>query len=177
MVWLRWFLLGLVAGLGALGFIWRGSFGTGAVGSDFVARVNEAAVRRPSPDIFTVRDVTIGGDTRRSITMAQASRIAWDQVIPEGAWLDVSFGVPEEAGTTPAGGVRFRVGLSFDGHYEEFVTQVVDPHTDPADRHWRSVRVDLSPFAGRTVSLIFNTAPAGDTPALGAWAVLRLMAR
>jgi len=173
MVWLRWFLLGLVLGLGALGFIWRGTFGTDAVAVDFVARVDDAALRRPSPAVFAVRDVAIGGETRRSITMAQASRIAWDQVIPERAWLDVSFGVQEEAWTTPGPGVLFRAGLSSDGHYEEFLTQVVDPHTNAGDRQWRSVRVDLSAYTGRTVSLIFNAASAKNTPA--AWGALRLM--
>lgn len=181
MIWLRWFLLGLAIGLGVLGFSWRGASGAGAVATDFATRLDDATVRRPSAATFTVRDVSIGGDTRASIAAAHTSRIAWDQVMPDHAWLDVSLGVRQDAWTTPGSSVLFRVGLSFDGRYEELVTQVMDPHTQPADRRWRPVLVDLSAYAGRTVSLIFNTAPGQDGGTrlddVAAWGTPRLVVR
>lgn len=178
MVWWRWFLRGLVAGLAVLAFTWRGTFGPGRLVSDLIARTDEASVRRPNPGTFRVEDVTIAGETLRALVAAQESRIAWDLVVPEHAWLEIRFGIEESVWETPGRATLFRAGLSSNGRYEEFVTEVVDPHANPADREWQAVRMDLSPFEGRAVSLIFNTAPAGGAPGGGGiWGDIRLMAR
>ncbi|MDO8835195.1 MAG: hypothetical protein Q7V01_06345 [Vicinamibacterales bacterium] len=162
MNWFRWFLVGLVAGLGAIAG-WRAiTGGAESVGFDFAAQVESASVRRPAPEAFAVRDIAIGGVVRRAITVDQPSRIAWDFTLDHGARLEVFLALQEDAWTRSGDGVVFRVGISYDGRYEELLTQVVAPQVRAEDRRWVPVTLDLTPFAGRAVSVIFNTGAGPD---------------
>jgi hypothetical protein len=180
-VWLRWFLLGLVLGLGVLGGWWRLDHAQQGVAADFVRQFETARVRRPSPGVFPLGDVTIAGASKPSIAVQQPSRIAWDLTVPDNAWVEAEVGLQEEAWTLAGDGVLFRVGISLDGRYDELVTRVVNPFERAADRGWVPVAVDLSQYAGRDVSLIFNTGPGleGDNRAndLGVWGAPRLVTR
>lgn len=152
----RWLILGALTGVIALGVWWYVSAGGGTLAIDLVARF-DSAVRRPSPDVFVVQDITIGGTTKRAIAVNQASRITWTEEVPSSGWLDVSLGLREESWVRPGDGVLFRVGISRAGVYEELVSLVVNPFANPADRQWYPVLLDLSPYAGDTVEIIFNT--------------------
>ncbi|MEO6212527.1 MAG: hypothetical protein ABIP65_02760 [Vicinamibacterales bacterium] len=181
MPWLRWFSLGLILGLGVLGTWWRLNHATRGIATDFVQQFDGASLRRPGPNAFTVRDVTISGLSKPSITVQQPTRIAWDFTVPDNAWVEAELALQEEAWTLPGDGVLFRIGISLDGRYDELVTQVVNPLDRPDDRRWVPVAVDLSPYARRTVSLIFNTGPGseGDNRDndLGVWGAPRLVTR
>lgn len=152
----RWFILGALAGVLTLGAWWWLSTGGGTVAIDLMDRFPDA-VRRPSADVFAVQDIGIGGTTKRAIAVAQASRIIWTEVVPEDGWLEVSLGLREEAWARPGDGVLFRVGISRAGVYEELVSLVVNPFANPADRQWYPIMLDLAPYAGDTVEIIFNT--------------------
>lgn len=78
--------------------------------------------------------------------------------------MEVDLGLREEAWASDANAVLFRVGLSYDGHYEDLVARLVTPASVDGDRGWVPVHIDLSPYAGRTISLIVNTAPASGAP-------------
>ena len=152
----RWLILGALAGVVVLVGWWWASNGPGTVAIDLVGRF-PSALRRPNPDVFALQDITIGGVTKSSITVAQASRITWIETIPKDGWLDVSLGMREESWTRPGDGVLFRVGVSYGGRYEELVSLVVNPFANHADRQWYPLLLDLSPFAGESVEIIFNT--------------------
>lgn len=157
MHWVSRYVFGLVIGLAAL-FAWR----TLAIGSDvllreFAQQVDAASLRRPNPEVFTAEDVVIEGVSRRSITVNQPSRIAWDFTMPEGARLGVFIALREDAWNRPGDGVLFRIGVSFDGKYEELLTRVVYPQDVAEDRVWIPVELDLAAYAGKQVSLVFNT--------------------
>lgn len=181
MTWLRWFLLGLVIGLAGLGAWWRLDHASQGIAADFVQQFDSATVRRPSPEVFAVQSVTLGNFSRPSIVVQQPSRIAWDVMIPDNAWVEAELALQEEAWTIPGDGVMFRVGISLDGRYDELVARVVNPHHVAEDRGWVRVSVDLSPYAGRSVSLVFNTASGleGDHRAgdLAVWGAPRLVTR
>jgi hypothetical protein len=181
MTWVWRFLLGLALGLGVWGVWWRLEHRTEAVASDFVRQFESASLRRPGPDVFAVRDVTISGAARPAITVQQPSRIAWDLTVPENGWFEAYLALQEEAWTRDGDGVLFRVGISFDGTYEELVTRVVNPFAVADDRRWVPIAVDLGPYAGRTVSLIFNTGSGfeGDNRDndLAVWGAPRLVTR
>src|SRR5688572_18253440 len=181
MTWVRWFLLGLVAGLAGLGAWWRLDHASQGIAADFVQQFDSATLRRPAPDVFTVGPVTIGSASLPSISVQQPSRIAWDVTIPNNAWMEAELALQEDAWTIPGDGVMFRVGISLDGRYDELVARVVNPHHVAEDRGWVPVAVDLSPYAGRAVSLVFNTASGleGDNRAgdLAVWGAPRLVTR
>ena len=73
------------------------------------------------------------------------------------AQLGVSLGLREESWVRPGDGVLFRVGISRGDVYEELVSLVVNPFANPADRQWYPLLLDLSPYAGDAVEIIFNT--------------------
>lgn len=181
MAWLRWFLLGLLVGLGLLGIWWRTNHGTELLVFDFVQQFDVASVRRPNAEVFVVRDVTISSVSKPSITVRQPSRIAWDFTVPDNARVEADIALEHEAWTRSGDGVLFRIGLSYEGQYEEMVTQLVNPFAVESDRRWVPIAVDLSAYAGRAVSLIFNTGPGleGDNREndLGVWGAPRLVTR
>lgn len=161
----RWFVLGAVIGVVAL-LMWSRSMGAGTVTSDLVDHFPNAAQARPNPEAFVLGDVTIAGKTLKSIAVSQASRITWKEKIPSNAWLEVSLGIREEAWAKTGDGVLFLVGVSSGGKYDELVSLIVNPFANSADRQWYPLMLDLSPYAGQEVEIIFNTrAGAADATA------------
>ena len=133
MLWLQRYVVGLVLGLAVLA-AWRlvGS-GSEALLREFAHQVDLASLRRPSAEVFATEDVVIAGATRRSITVNQPSRIAWDFVMPVAARFEVFLALREDAWTRSGDGVLFRIGVSFDGKYEELLTRVVHPQEVAGD--------------------------------------------
>lgn len=176
----RWFVVGAVVGVIGL-VIWSRSMGAGTVVADLVDHLPNAAQRRPNPEVFVVGDVTIAGRALKSIGVSQASRIVWKETIPTHGWLEVSLGVREEAWGKTGDGVLFLVGISHAGKYDELVSLIVNPFANPADRQWYPLMLDLSPYAGQEVEVIFNTrAGAGDATAdndLAVWGAPSIVTR
>jgi len=178
MQWLMKFVAGVAVGMAALwGWNYLRSH-QGEATMDFVAMLNQASLRRPAPEVFAARPVTVGGDTRAGIAVAQASRVAWDITVPAGAWVEAHLALEESAWNQPGDGVMFRIGVSVDGRYDELLTQAVNPSGVATDRRWVPVQVDLTPYAGRQVSLILNTGSLDTTDFdLAVWGDLRLVTR
>lgn len=171
MQWWRSYGAGLIVG-GLVLVTWRyGTQHTEGVVMDLAPQVATASILRPSPDTFSVADVRVGGTVKPAIVAGGESRMAWDVTIPDGAWVEAHLALPEAMALTPGEGVLFRIGISFDGRYEEVVTHVVTPAPSADHHQWSPVAADLSIFAGRRVSLIFNTAGPG------LWGAPRLVVR
>ena len=118
------------------------------------------AERRPNPDVFSVIDATLAGQTKRAIFSRQdqvGTRIVWNVMVPNNAWLKVSLGLREEAWTMKGDGVLFRIGVSEANAYDALLSVVINPFANASDRQWDDVSFDLSPYAGRLVHLIFDT--------------------
>ena len=123
---------------------------------DLVDHLPNATQQRPSPESFLVQDIRLNGETKRSIYVAEPSRLIFTETMPADAWLSVNLGVREAAWEREGGGVLFMVGVSHAGRYQELVSLVVNPRANPADRQWLPVLLDLSPWAGLQVELILN---------------------
>lgn len=139
----------------------------------FADDLTRATEIRPSADVFRVVDVSLNGVSRRAVYVSTQSRLIFTETIPDHGWLDVALGVREEAWARENSGVLFMVGVSADGKYEELVSVIVNPFGNPADRQWLPIKLDLSPWVGQSVQLIFNTRishPGGtETPHLALW--------
>lgn len=129
---------------------------TGAI--DLLARF-ETAEKRPNPEIFTLEDVTIDGETKRSISVAPTvgSRMIFKTRIPDDGWLRVFMALKPEAWTQEGDGIRFMVLVSDGRASDELFTQDLNPYGNQSDRKWTPVMVDLSAYAGEEVDVIFNT--------------------
>lgn len=176
----RWYLVGVIVGLAALGAWWMFA-GRPTVALDLVDHLPNATQLRPSAETFRAGEIRLGGETKRSIYASGPSRIIWEEVIPDRGWLSVSLGVREDAWAREGSGVLFLVGVSHQGRYEELVSLVVNPYSNAADRQWLPVLLDLSPWAGQRVEIILNTrvAHAEASPAnhLAVWGAPAIVAR
>lgn len=171
MHWWRSYGMGLIVGCLVL-LTWRyATRVTEGVVMDFAPQVATATVVRPSFEIFSVADVRVGRATMPAIAASGESRIAWDVTIPNGAWIEAHLALPDAMALTPGEGVLFRIGISLDDRYEEVVTHVVAPAPSADHYQWSPVAANLSSFAGRRVSLIFNTGGPG------LWGAPRLIVR
>jgi len=134
--------------------------------ADLVQQFPQAVKKSTLPldRAFEVDDVTIDGETKRSIVARSISRLYFSIRPPEDAWLTVSLALDPKVWTLDGDGVQFRVGVSDGRSYDELLKQHVDPRHVEGDRRWIPVTIDLSPYADRQVDLIFNT----DASAQGA---------
>jgi len=176
----RWNLIG--AGAGVLIVVaWWLSLPSQVVHLDLVDHLPNATQQRPSPETFMVQDIRLNGETKRSIYVAQVSRLIFTETIPDKAWLSVSLGVREAAWEREGGGVLFMIGVGHAGRYEELVSLIVNPAANPADRQWLPVLLDLSPWAGQQVEIIMNTREphdgAGITNHLAVWGTPAIVTR
>lgn len=180
MMKIRWYLIGAVVAAIALAAWWLSS-PTPAVALDLVTNLDKATQRRPSPEAFRVVDVSLAGDSKKSIYVSEPSRLIWEETVPQNAWFQVSLGVREEAWTRKGSGVLFMVGVSQNGQYQELVSLVVNPFANAADRQWLPLLLDLSPWAGQRVELVLNTrvAHADASPAnhLALWGAPAVVTR
>ncbi len=140
--------------------------GADNVAIDLMREFPTTKIKNPNPDVFEVVDVTLGGDSKRAIFAKQQSRAGWTVTVPDGAWLKVSVGIKEEAWKIEGDGVYFYIGVSDGTKFDELYNLVVNPFANASDRGWKDVTLDLSPYAGKTVDLMFNNR-ASPPPAQG----------
>jgi hypothetical protein len=127
------------------------------VAFDLVAQLPAAKDRRPSPDVFSVVDATLGGKREQAILTRKPSRIKYNLTVPDEAWLKLSLGLLEESWTVQGDGVMFQILVTSGPEQTELLNLVVNPYGNPSDRGWQPFVLDLSQFAGENVDLIFNT--------------------
>lgn len=119
----------------------------------------------PVPDSFSVIEATINGQTRPAIYTKEqvGTRLIWEKTIPDNAWLEVGMGILEEGWKVEGDGVLFRIAVSIGSTYDPLVSVQLNPFSNPSDRQWNDVSLDLSQYAGQTVKIIFltNSSPPG----------------
>jgi hypothetical protein len=150
---------------------WMLRKGGTAVATDLIGLLPEAQKQtvwsEPGDAPFSVKDVTLAGETHKAIYAPPHSRIRWKIEVPRRGTLEVFVGLREDAWTADGNGVQFRIGVSDGRTYEEYFREVVDPRGRERDRHWLSASIDLSAYEGQLVEINFNTDPgppkdAGD---------------
>jgi hypothetical protein len=131
---------------------------------DLIAEFPTATIKRPRPEVFSIVDASLAGVSHQAIFASEPSRIAWHFMVPTDAWLKLSIGMKEQGWTVPGDGVIFQIGVSNGKTYEELLRLHVDPYNVPADRQWKDITLDLSPYSGEAVDLIFNNLSSPDPP-------------
>jgi hypothetical protein len=133
---------------------------------DLIEQFSTAPTKRPRPDVFTIEDVSIAGVSHKSVVPSEPARVGWRFTVPADAWLKVSIGMKEQSWTTQGNGVIFQIGVTNDKTYEELLRLHVNPFSEPGDRQWKDLTLDLSPYSGQSVELRFNNL-SGPEPAPG----------
>jgi hypothetical protein len=128
----------------------------------------DAAQKRPDPGVFTVENVTIGNETKRSISVApgiMGSRLIFRSRIPDDGWLRVNVALKQEAWTLEGDGVRFQAVVSDGRASDELFVHDVNPFLNQTERKWIPLMLDLSAYAGEEVDVVLNT--YGSPPGKG----------
>jgi len=155
---------------------------------DFAAHLAEADIQSPSPDYVRNDYFTIHGDQRRVLFAHPDSHVRYRLTLPasplisggtEGG-LTLAFDVAmlPESWDQPGDGVTFAVYVKSDqdtqhptpntqypiSNTQQLFSTYIDPKRNDSDRRWHSHAIDLSAYAGQTVTLVFETGtgPAGD---------------
>ena len=119
----------------------------------------DAAKKQPDPALFALEEVTLKGESKRSISVmpSAGARLTYRIRVPDDGWFFVSLGLKPEAWEKEGDGVNFMVGISDGVAYDELLAQYVNPYGDPTNRRWIPVYVDISAYSGEEVDLILNT--------------------
>lgn len=122
--------------------------------------------------------VAIGEGTRPAAVAPAPSRLRLRLQVPVGrSRLSVGYGVVPEAWDTCPNGVGFVASLE-DGTQRRLFEAFLDPVRRAGDRRWFDHEIDLTAFAGGSVTLVFDTlgsdpavpaAPADNRRAWAAW--------
>jgi len=150
----------VVAGFAA----WLLRTGSERIAIDLIEQFPTAPIKRPRAEVFTVEDVSIGGVSHRGIVPSEPARVGWHFTVPADAWLKLSIGMKEQSWTMQGNGVVFQIGVSNGKTYEELLRLHVNPFTEPGDRQWKDLTLDLSPYSGQAVDLVFNNLSGPDPP-------------
>ena len=138
---------------------------------DFAAHLAEADIQSPGPDYVRNDYFTINGDRKRVLFAHPDSRVSYAVLIVEDAVLAFDVAMSPESWSLEGDGATFAVYVeSTQGaNHESRITHqlfstYIDPKHDEAGRPWHPHSLDLSEYAGQTVTIIFETGagPAGD---------------
>lgn len=132
------------------------------VAYDFVANlaVEETKIDSPESEYVQPGWVALGEDRRPALRMHAPSAVYYTVDVPPGAWLHTAAILDPEVWSPDRGdGVLFIVRTIVDGVEETVYYQEIDPKNRPEDRRWHDFDVDLNPYAGQTITLLFITYP------------------
>lgn len=119
--------------------------------------------------------IAIGDESRHCMPALVPSRLRLEVGLPPKARLRVAYGIVPQAWRMPGDGVTFRIVAVSSRGPEELLRHYVDPKHRREDRCWFERVLDLARYAGREVTLEFETL-GGEGPAESAdtrydWAV------
>jgi hypothetical protein len=133
------------------------------VSIDLIAELPKADKRStwkaPGEAPFSVKDVTIDGQTKKTVFAPPFSRITYTIEVPRRGALETAFGLRPDAWTKDCDGVQFRIGVTDGRTYEEYLKELANPRRGKRDRRWFTATIDLSAYEGQTVKLVMSTDP------------------
>ena len=135
---------------------------------DFVARLGEAdRTYPPAPgESIEAKVWTILGEEKRVLyqhpALSGSSWLAYIIEVGKGSVLSFDMATDPASWEQPGDGVTFAVYLVSDHGTEQIFSTYIDPKGDPESRRWHPYALELSEYAGQTVSIIFETG-AGPT--------------
>ena len=147
---------------------------------DFISNLHasETVVDAPEDWYVVAGWLDLNSDHRPVLQMHPPSSVLYTVEVPPQARLYAAAALSPEVWLPERGdGVLFIVRVVVDGVEETIYYQEIDPKNRPEDRRWHDFDVDLSAYAGQTITLLFMTYPL-DTNEWdqAAWAMPLLMA-
>lgn len=128
-----------------------------AISVDFMHQLDQARVEGETASVRPVVFV-MENDFHPMLFAHPPSQIIYTVQVPANARLDFSLALSPEVWKLGNGdGVQFDIYVSNDRVRQNVFSQYIDPKNVPADRRWYDSEVDISPWAGETVTVTFST--------------------
>ncbi len=156
----RWIILGVASVVVASAAAYRASRPAEVVRLGLIQQLDAVEKRPPDPspaEWCLAREATLAGDRKLAVAVLPNSRLTWKVTVPPRATLRAWIGLDESVWRLEGDGVLFRIGVSDASGFRDLVVRQVNPFLVPADRRWVPVTIDLTPYSGLDVSLMFNT--------------------
>ncbi|MFC2031313.1 glycosyltransferase family 39 protein [Chloroflexota bacterium] len=113
----------------------------------------------------------IDNEPRATLLLHPPFRLAYAAKVPRNARLRFGIALSPEVWRLGKGdGVQFDLGLEDGTNTFRLFSEYIDPKNIPADRKWHDQEVDLSMWAGQTVTLTLMTGPGPNGNADFDWA-------
>jgi arylsulfatase A-like enzyme len=129
------------------------------------AEFDEVAFRSLRKDGQLVSQVTMEGRSLLSLTPPVPSSISFPVRVPDDALFRFTTGVPSLGGETLRSSIRFEVRVESDGEPALVFSDLLRRR---AANRWRDHEVDLTPWAGKEVTIELSTRVENDPGAPGA---------
>jgi len=124
-----------------------------------LADLQDASIEARDSGSVALSAVDIGGERRAALWAHAPTRVSFSDVsIPAGALLHVGAGIAAPlAKIHRTDGVVFEVKIVSGGQEQVLWSRHLDPAEHTEDRRWVDIELDLAPWAGTTVDLVFST--------------------
>lgn len=110
-----------------------------------------------NPGVLRKR-ITIDDETRNAFFVPAPTTLSNRARIPSSTSLLFGYGMMEEAWERSGDGVQFDLYLEDEsGKKKSLFSKYIDPKHRKDDRRWFDVKVNLSPYSGQEVTIIFET--------------------
>jgi hypothetical protein len=135
---------------------------------DFIAH-RQVTERLVDPDLLKAERWEITGQEREVLfvhpTSSGSTALVYPVRVRPRTALHAHLAVAPEAWTKEGDGVTFSVYVEDEAGMHLVYGRYVDPKHHEQDRRWLPLQVDLSPFSGKLVRVIFavGSGPAGDS--------------
>jgi len=139
---------------------------------DFSGQLATADIEAPGAEYIQNDYFTIDGQQRRVLYMHPDSKAHYVVSLPDAdssyarrkVQLVFDVATLPSSWEQPGDGVAFNVQVTTEKGIKQLFSTYIDPKSNQADQHWQSHTVDLSAYAGQTVSLTLETGsgPAGN---------------
>jgi hypothetical protein len=113
----------------------------------------------PLRSAFALISVTILDERKPVLLELPPSAAAWRLQVPPDATFVADIGLAPHTWTQPTDGAIFLVEIVDQGKRSELARLELAPFIVPEQRRWFPVRLDLRPWAGRTVDFVLRTDP------------------
>ena len=102
--------------------------------------------------------VTVGQESRPGVIAPAPSRLRWVATVPSApSVMHIGYAVASEAWEKKSDGVGFVVSAEEGGRQRALLSAFLRPSAEPGQRRWWDQEIDMRPFAGGAVTLVFET--------------------
>jgi len=123
---------------------------------DYIQAQPDEYYYKNSKNSHLIKKVLIGTTTKNSLIAPDGSLFKYQITIPENSALAFSYGIIPVSWKN-SHPTEFKVEIQNNDQSQTLFTEKLHPLTNPDHQKWQEAVIDLSPYEGKTVDIIFKT--------------------